>query len=259
MKITTWNVNSVGARLQHLRDYLQKAAPDVALLQELKCVEEAFPRMEIEDLGYNIALSGQKSYNGVAILSKHPIEDITTKLPGDDSDVEARYIEAVVKNVRVASVYVPNGMEVGHDKFQYKLRFLKRLREHFGNLLQYDEKFVAGGDYNVAPEDIDVYDAKKSYGSICFHPDERAAFRGIMNMGLTDAFRAANENVKKFSWWDYRAGAWQNNIGLRIDHLLLSPEAADKLVKCEIDVNWRALDKPSDHTPVWCELKGADV
>lgn len=252
MKIVTWNVNSIGARLQHLLGYLKDTQPDVALLQEIKCVNENFPRMEIEDLGYNLAIHGQKSYNGVAILSKHPIEDVKTILPGEDTDVEARYIEAVVKDIRVASVYVPNGMEVGHDKFQYKLRFFERLRNHWQELLKFDEKLVFGGDYNVAPYDIDVNDPVASYGRICFHPAERANFKSIEYLGLVDAFRAANGNIQKFSWWDYRAGAFQHNKGLRIDHLLLSPEAADKLIASDVDTGPRNLDKPSDHAPVWC-------
>ena len=253
MKIITWNVNSIGARLQHLLAYLKDQAPDIALLQETKTVNENFPRMEIEDLGYNIAIHGQKSYNGVAILSKYPIEDIMTTLPGDANDIEARYIEAVVKDFRLASVYVPNGMEVGHDKFRYKLKFLERLRDHAQTLLQYNEKLVLGGDYNVAPQAIDTYDPSND-GAICYHPAERSRFHAIEYLGLTDAFRAANPEKQKFSWWDYRAGAFQQNKGLRIDHLLLSAEAADSLKSCDIDTTLRVLDKPSDHTPVWCEI-----
>lgn len=254
MKIVTWNVNSVGARLQHLLSYLESTKPDIVLLQELKCLTENFPKMEVEDLGYNIAIHGQKSYNGVAILSRHPINDVTTTLPGEDTDLESRYIEAVIKDIRVASVYVPNGQEAGSDKFGYKLRFLKRLRGHFENTLQYNEKFVIGGDYNVAPDPVDVYDPVALKGTVCFHPEERANFRAIEYLGLTDAFRAANPTRQKFSWWDYRAGAFQHNKGLRIDHILLSPEAADKLSECDIDTQPRALDRPSDHAPVWCIL-----
>ena len=253
MKIITWNVNSIGARLQHLLQYLKETAPDIALLQETKTINDNFPRMEIEDLGYNIAIHGQKSYNGVAILSKYPIEDIATVLPGDENDVEARYIEAVIKDFRVASVYVPNGMEVGHDKFKYKLKFFERLREHAAQLLQYNEKLVMGGDYNVAPAPLDIHDPSID-GAVCYNPAERSHFRAIENLGMTDAFRAANPNTRSFSWWDYRAGAFQHNHGMRIDHLLLSPEAADRLVASEIDDSPRKLERPSDHTPVWCEI-----
>ena len=253
MKIITWNVNSIGARLQHLLKYLQDNQPDIALLQETKTVNENFPRMEIEDLGYNLAIHGQKSYNGVAILSKYPISDITTVLPGDDNDVEARYIEAVVQDMRVASVYVPNGMEVGHDKFHYKLKFFERLRDHMQNLLQYNEKLVIGGDYNVAPQAIDTYDPSHD-GAVCYNQAERIRFHAIEYLGMIDAFRAANPQMQKFSWWDYRAGAYQQNKGLRIDHILLSAEAADALNACDIDPTPRALEKPSDHTPVWCEI-----
>ena len=253
MKIITWNVNSIGARLQHLLQYLKDNSPDIALLQETKTVNENFPRMEIEDLGYNIAIHGQKSYNGVAILSKFPIEDITTSLPGDDNDIEARYIEAVIKDFRVASVYVPNGMEVGHDKFHYKLKFFERLRDHAANILQYNEKLVMGGDYNVAPQAIDTHDPTRD-GAICYNPAERTRFHAIEYLGLIDAYRAVNPHTQKFSWWDYRAGAFQRNLGLRIDHILLSAEAADALTACDIDTLPRNLDKPSDHTPVWCEI-----
>ncbi len=253
MKIITWNVNSIGARLPHLLVYLKDQSPDIALLQETKTVNENFPRMEIEDLGYNLAIHGQKSYNGVAILSKYAIEDVVTTLPGDDNDVEARYIEAVVKGFRVASVYVPNGMEIGHDKFHYKLKFFERLRDHAQNLLQYNEKLVMGGDYNVAPQAIDTHDPSRD-GVVCYHPAERSRFHAIEYLGLTDAFRAVHPDKQKFSWWDYRAGAFQQNKGLRIDHLLLSAEAADGLSACDIDTTPRILERPSDHTPVWCDI-----
>ena len=255
MIIGTWNVNSVKSRLEHLVNYLRKNSPDVLLLQELKCQTEAFPFMEIEDLGYNLAIHGQKTYNGVAILSKYPIEDTVKTLPGDDTDQEARYIEAVTRGVRVASVYVPNGQEPNSDKFQYKLRFFERLQEHLRTLLTYDEKMVIGGDYNVAPEPIDVFDPKSLDGTTCFHPEERKRFKNILNLGFTDAFRATNPHTQKFSWWDYRAGAWQYNKGMRIDHLLLSPEAADALQTSDIDSEPRTWDKPSDHTVVKCEIK----
>lgn len=254
MKIATWNVNSVKSRLEHLIKYLKEYSPDVVLLQELKCMTEAFPAMEVEDAGYNIAVHGQKTYNGVAILSKYPIEDVETTLPGDDSDEQARYIEAVTNGIRVASVYVPNGQSPGSDKFQYKMNFFDRLREHAENLLQYDEKLVIGADYNVAPDDIDVYDPESLRGSTCFHPDEQSKFKAIEALGFTDAFRALHPNRQQFSWWDYRGGAWNYNKGYRIDHLLLSPLAADALTAADVETTPRGWEKPSDHTPVWCEI-----
>lgn len=254
MKIVTWNVNSIKSRLEHLQKYLGENSPDVVLLQELKCVDEAFPAMEIEDLGYNIAVHGQKTYNGVAILSKHPIEDVRRGLPGDDADEQARYIEAVIGEYRIVNIYVPNGQAPDSDKFQYKMRFYDRLRAHIAELLTYEEKLIIGADYNVAPADLDVYDPAKARGSVCFHPQEHRKFESLINLGLTDAFRALHPNEQKFSWWDYRAGSFQKNEGLRIDHLLLSPQAADKLLECDIDMQPRAWQKPSDHAPVWVEI-----
>jgi exodeoxyribonuclease-3 len=256
--VATWNVNSVKARLEIVCGWLRDNNPDVLLLQETKCVEEAFPRMEFEDLGYNLAISGQKSYNGVAIVSKYPIEDVLKKLPGDDSDEEARYIEGVItlgkSALRVASIYVPNGMEVGSAKFLYKQRFLQRLHAHMSNIFALHEISVFGGDYNVAPEPIDVYDPKGMDGGIGFHPKERELLRGLHNIGFIDAFRAMNRETQAYSWWDYRAGSWSYDKGMRIDHLLVSPQAFDIAAKCYIDKSPRGLEKTSDHTPVVIEL-----
>lgn len=259
ISIATWNVNSVKSRLAHLVEWLRQATPDIVLLQELKCINDAFPHEEIEALGYNLAVHGQKTYNGVAILSKFPLEDISTALTSDPDATQARYIEAVVslphnRALRVASVYVPNGQEVGCDKFDYKMGFMDALHEHMKLLLLQEEMLVIGGDYNVAPEDIDVLDPQKSQGAICFHPMERAKYRTYLYAGLTDAFRMLHPGKQQFSWWDYRAGAFERNNGLRIDHLLLSPQAADLLKACEVVDRLRALDKPSDHAPVLCEL-----
>lgn len=259
LTIASWNVNSVKARLPSVLEWLREASPDIALLQELKCEDHAFPRMEIEDLGYNIALHGQKTYNGVAILSKYPLDDVICRLPGDEADAQARYIEAVVSlkgsALRVASVYVPNGQEVGSDKFRYKLAFLDRLHEHMKSLLAYDEVLVIGGDYNVAPEAADVYDAKALDGTVCFHPDERAKLRGILHLGFADAFRLKRPHDTQFSWWDYRGGGYERGLGLRIDHLLLSPQATDLLAESWIDETPRRVEKPSDHAPVLCQLR----
>jgi exodeoxyribonuclease-3 len=259
LTIATWNVNSIKSRLHVLLPWLKEASPSIVLLQELKTTTDTFPYMEIEELGYNIAAHGQKTYNGVAILSKFPLEDIRTSLPGEDTDVEARYIEAVVSlpfsALRVASVYVPNGQSPDSDKFQYKLRFLARLRAHLESLLGFDEPLVVGGDYNVAPYPIDVYDPKRLDGTVCYHPLEREALRSILNLGFYDAFRTLHPQQQSYSWWDYRGNGFEAGHGLRIDHLLLSAYAVDKLQSCEIAQSLRALEKPSDHAPVICELK----
>jgi exodeoxyribonuclease-3 len=258
MRIATWNVNSVKARLPNVLAWLQSAAPDVCLLQELKCVTEAFPALEIEALGYNLAVHGQKTYNGVAILSKRPIEDVTTGLPGDPSDEQARYIEATISGVRIASIYLPNGNPVDSPKFPYKLGFFTRLLARTKALLAQEETFVLGGDYNVCPTDADVYDPKGWANDALCRSESRAAFRTMLNLGLTDAYRSLHPDQERaWTFWDYQAGAWPRDHGLRIDHLLLSPQAADRLQACEIDREPRGREKASDHTPVWCELAEA--
>ena len=254
IRIASWNVNSVKARLDHLSKWLTEFNPDVVLLQELKCIEENFPRMEIEDLGYNVAVVGQKSYNGVAILSKSPIDVELTALPGDPSDEQARYLEAFTGGIRVASIYLPNGNPIPGEKFDYKLAWLERLYEHTKELLKGEDIFVLGGDYNVIQLDGDVYDPKAFENDALFQPESRAALRKIIHLGLTDAFRAVTSETGRFSWWGYMAGGWQKDHGVLIDHLLLSPQAADKLVTCDIDRTPRGWEKPSDHTPIWCEL-----
>jgi len=257
VRIATWNVNSVKARLPHLLRWLEDAAPDVVLLQETKVVDEAFPAEPLADLGYNAATTGQKTYNGVAVLSKRPIEVLADRLPGDTEDPQARYLEAFTGNVRVASIYAPNGNPTDSDKFAYKLAWLKRLNEHVRGTLEDEEAFVLGGDYNVAPDDGDVYDPESWRGDALCRPESRAALRAIVYMGLTDAIRAIDPQPGRYTWWDYRAGAWPGDRGLRIDHLLLSPQAADRLNDAGIDKTPRGWDKASDHTPVWCELTDA--
>ena len=257
VSIATWNVNSVKARMQHVLDWLKESQVDIALLQELKCEDDKFPTMESEELGYNVATHGQKTYNGVAILSKYPLDDITRGIPNFE-DEQARYIEASVslygEAIRVASIYLPNGQEVGSDKFRYKMKFFEALQAHAANLMTYDEAIVLGGDYNVAPESIDVYDPKRLDGTVCFHPDERQHFRRLQHAGWYDAFRITHGEDTQFSWWDYRGGSYQKGHGLRIDHLLLSPQATDRLQKSWVDETPRGWEKPSDHTPVLCEL-----
>lgn len=257
MRIATWNVNSVRLRLDHLLGYLRTTEPDVLCLQELKCLEAAFPRSDIESLGYNCYVHGQKGFNGVAILTKRPAET-ASGLPGDESDEQARYIEAVVPDgrsaVRVASIYLPNGNPPDTEKYPYKLAFMKRLEAHAKSLLALEETLVLAGDYNVIPEPRDVYDPAAWTGDALFMPTTRARFRALLALGLTDALRATTDAPGLYTFWDYQAGAWQRNKGLRIDHLLLSPEAADRLVGVSIDKELRALDKPSDHVPVRIDL-----
>lgn len=254
VSVVTWNLNSIRSRITHLLAFLEEQKPDILLLQELKLETEIFPYMEIEERGYNCAVHGQKTYNGVAILSKYPLDDITKGLPGNEDDEQARYIEAVAsiegKVMRVASVYVPNGQAVDSEKFPYKLRFLDRLKNHASALLSYEEPLVIGGDYNVAPFPPDVYSPATLDGTVCYHPEERARIRAMMNMGLYDAWRLKHANVAEYSWWDYRAGCFEQDKGMRIDHLLVSPEAADRLKDCQIMRTERAKEKPSDHAPV---------
>ena len=258
LKIATWNVNSVKARLPIVLEWLRDARPDVVLLQEIKCLEEQFPTLEIGDLGYNVAAVGQKTYNGVAILSKSPIEVERRALIGGGSDDQARYVEAVIDGgnspVRVASIYLPNGNPVGSDKFDYKLAWMERLFEHARRLLETEDPIVLGGDFNVAPWDEDVYDPEAWRDDALCRIESRRWFRATLYLGYTDAFRAFHPEAGRYSYWDYQAGRWQRDEGLRIDHLLLSPQAADRLSAAGIDRGPRGKEKASDHTPVWCEL-----
>lgn len=260
MRIASWNVNSIKARLPRVLEWLAEAAPEVVCLQEIKTVTEGFPYLEIEALGYNTAVKGQKTYNGVAILSKFPLQDVITELPGDAADDQARYVEAVVESsprpVRVASLYLPNGNPAPGPKFEYKLAWMDRLAAHACDLLELEEAFVLAGDYNVAPTDDDVYDPEAWREDALCRPESRARLRVVMNLGLTDAFRAFHNEPHAYTYWDYQGGAWSKDLGLRIDHLLLSPQAADRLTASGIDKGPRGKDKASDHTPVWCALEG---
>jgi exodeoxyribonuclease-3 len=253
VKIATWNVNSVRQRTEHLLRYLRDAKPDVLCLQELKCVDAAFPHTEVEAEGYNAAVHGQKGFNGVAILAKAPIE-AAPGLPGGPDDEQARYIEAVVPNgdgiVRVASIYLPNGNPPQTGKYSYKLAFMDRLIAHAKTLLALEEPLVLAGDYNVIPTPNDAADPAAWEGDALFLPETRARFRGLLNLGLTDALRATTDAASLYTFWDYQAGAWQRGKGIRIDHLLLSPQAADRLIEVKIDKERRAEEKPSDHVPV---------
>jgi len=259
MKIATWNINGIKARLDGLITWLEQTQPDVACLQEIKSQDEGFPSERFEELGYNVAVHGQKSFNGVAILSKKPFDEINKGLPGDDTDEQARYLEAVFSTegsvVRVASIYLPNGNLVDSDKFPYKLVWMERLRDHARNLLAHEEPFVLAGDYNTIPTDDDVYDPEAWKGDALFKPETLEKFHTLVNLGLTDAYRACHHETHQYTFWDYQRGAWQKDHGIRIDHLLLSPQAADLLQTCEIDRFTRGWEKPSDHVPVWIKLK----
>jgi exodeoxyribonuclease-3 len=257
MRIATWNVNSINARLETVTKWFREAQPDVACLQEIKCVDENFPREPFESMGYNIEVHGQKTYNGVALLSKTPLEDVRRGLPGDDGDDHARYIEAVVggqRPIRVASIYLPNGNPVGTEKFAYKLAWMARLQAHAKELLAYEEPLALAGDYNVIPEPTDADEPAGWLGDALFQPESRAAFRALKWLGLTEAYLAADGRPNQYTFWDYQAGAWRRDHGIRIDHVLLSPQAADTLRGVEIHKDVRGWDKPSDHVPVVVEL-----
>lgn len=255
MKIVTWNVNSVRVRLPHIEIFLKECQPDVLLLQELKCEEHNFPSV-IEDYGYNYVLLGQKTYNGVAILSKYPIDDIQKGIPNFE-DSASRYVEAFTGGIRVASVYVPNGQEVNSIAYEYKLKFLDALYIHIKSLLNFDEKFVIGGDFNIAPTDADIYAPDIWHEKVLCSTPERAAWRKITYLGLIDSIKQFSGNQAKnpYTWWDYRTPfAFTKNYGLRIDHLLLSPNATDVLKSAKVYTNMRSLERASDHAPVECLL-----
>ena len=257
MKIATFNINGIRARAEALPTWLDEAQPDVALLQEIKSVDESFPRELFEDRGYNVETHGQKSFNGVAILSKLPLEDVTRGLPGDDDDDHARWIEATVvgeKAVRLCGLYLPNGNPVPGPKYDYKLAWMERLRTRASELLASEELAVMAGDYNIIPQAEDAARPDAWREDALFRLESREAFRRILALGFTDAFRATNQNPGQYSFWDYQAGAWDRNDGIRIDHLLLTPQAADRLTDCGIDAEIRGRTKPSDHVPVWIEL-----
>ena len=257
MRIATWNVNSIKQRLENLPVWLKERAPDIVCFQETKTVDENFPREVFEGLGYNVAVHGQKTFNGVAILSKLPFDEVTPRLPGDDEDDHARFLEAVVSTpagaLRVASIYLPNGNPIG-PKYDYKLKWMKRLLHYSRERMKLEEPLVLAGDYNVIPTEADVHDPKLWINDALFLPQTRATFRALTNIGLTDAVRASSDDPGLYTFWDYQAGAWQKNNGIRIDHLLLSPQAADRLVGAGIDKHVRAWEKPSDHVPVWVDL-----
>jgi len=259
MRIATWNVNSIKQRIDNLTAWLAERQPDLVCLQETKCVDEAFPREPIEALGYNLAVHGQKTFNGVAVLSKLRFDEVTPRLPGDDADDHARFIEAVVSTahgaVRVASIYLPNGNPPDTEKYTYKIQWLERLTRYAEERLALEEPLILAGDFNVIPAALDARNPAAWTGDALFLPQTREKFRTLCNLGLTDAVRATSDAAGLYTFWDYQAGAWQKNNGIRIDHLLLSAQAADRLLAAGIDKHVRAWEKPSDHVPVWIDLK----
>ena len=257
MKIATFNINGVKARIETLLTWLAESAPDVAVLQEIKSIDENFPRQAIEDLGYNVETHGQKSFNGVAILSKLPLEDVTRGLPGDDTDEQARWIEATVMGkqaVRICGLYLPNGNPAPGPKYDYKLAWMERLYRRAQDLIQLEEPAIMCGDYNIIPQPEDAARPEAWTEDALFRPQSREAFRKITALGFTEAFRARNQAPEQYSFWDYQAGAWNRNDGIRIDHFLLTPQCADLLNDCWIESEMRGREKPSDHVPVWVDL-----
>jgi len=255
MKIATWNVNSINVRMPQLLGWLEAAGPDVLCLQETKTVDDNFPLAPLKDAGYEAAFMGQKSYNGVAILSKHPIEDIQKNFLDDDDEAPKRLIAATVNGIRIVNTYIPNGTELGTDKFTFKLDWLQRLRRLFDETCDTNKDVLLCGDFNVAIDELDVWSVAAMQGKLHFSKPERAAMHNVKQWGFVDLFRKMNGDVQEFSWWDYRAGAWQRNQGLRIDHIWTSASLADKCTGCWIDKTTRTLEKPSDHAPVVAEFK----
>ncbi len=250
MKIATWNVNSVNVRMPQMLDWLERARPDVVCLQEIKCVDENFPAAAINEAGYMAEFFGQKAYNGVAILSRFPISDVQKNFPDDDEEAPRRLIAATINGVRIVNTYIPNGTELWTDKFTFKLDWLQRLRRFFDETCDLNSDVLLCGDFNVAPDELDVWSVEQWEGKLHFSKPERAAMHYVKQWGFVDVFRKINGDVQDFSWWNYREGAYQRNRGLRIDHIWTSPMLAEKCVGCRIDKSTRGLEKPSDHAPV---------
>ncbi len=253
MRIATFNINGIRARAQAVLDWLADDGPDIALLQEIKCADAAFPRAPFEELGYRVETHGQKSFNGVAILSRLPLEDVTRGLPGDPADEQARLIEATVigdRAVRLGCLYLPNGNPAPGPKYAYKLAFMARLEARARALLAGEEPVALAGDWNVIPQAVDAARPDAWAGDALYLPETRAAFRRILNLGFTDALRVRDAGPGRYTFWDYQRGAWERNDGIRIDHALLSPQAADLLTDVRIEAELRDRDRPSDHVPL---------
>lgn len=255
MKIATWNVNSIAIRLEAVFNWLQKTQTDVLCLQETKCVDEKFPLEAIRNFGYDAVFMGQKSYNGVAILAKHKLENPQYNFADDDADAPKRLIAATINKIRIVNTYIPNGTELWTDKFTFKLDWLQRLRKMFDANSPKDSDVLLCGDFNVAPEELDVWSVKNWTGKLHFSKPERAAIHHVKQWGFVDVFRQINGDLQEFSWWNYREGAFPKNHGLRIDHIWTSQSLAEKCVGCWIDREPRTWERPSDHTPVVAEFK----
>ena len=258
MRIATWNINSIRQRIENVTAWLAERAPDIVCLQETKTVDADFPRAPIEALGYNVAVHGQKTFNGVAILSKFRFDEVTPRLPGDEADDHARFLEATVSTdagaLRVASIYLPNGNPPDTDKYSYKIKWMDRLSKYAHERLELEEPLILAGDYNVIPTADDVHNPAAWINDALFLPGTREKFRALTHLGLTDAIRAVSDAKNLYTFWDYQAGAWQKNLGIRIDHLLMSPQAADRLTSAGIDKHVRSWEKPSDHVPVYADF-----
>ncbi|MDQ6434488.1 exodeoxyribonuclease III [Mesorhizobium sp. LHD-90] len=258
MKIATWNINGVRARIGNLIAWLNESQPDIVCLQEIKCADDQFPRMEIEALGYHVETNGQKGFNGVALLSKLKFDEVSRGLPGEDADDHARFIEGVFSTengaLRVVSLYLPNGNPIGTEKFAYKLRWMARLERWAAERLALEEPLVMGGDYNVIPQPADAKNPAAWINDALFQPESRQALRRIEGLGFTEATRAVTDSSEVYTFWDYQAGAWQKNNGIRIDFQMLSPEAANLLMSASVEKHVRSWEKPSDHVPVAIEL-----
>ncbi len=256
MLIATWNVNSIRVRLPRVLDWLREMVPDALLLQETRTPDEFFPQRELQNMGYQSLSHGEKSYNGVAILSRLPMEVTELYLPGAEDDKQARYLEVLLDgNVRIASLYLPNGNPSGSEKFAYKINWMTRLYEHARALLQTGHAVILGGDYNVCPTDDDVYAPEQWADNALCRFEARKAFQDILLLGYCDAFRVFHRTPGEYTFWSYQGGAWSHNMGLRIDHLLLSPKAAERLEDSGIDKRPRGRARASDHAPVWCRLR----
>ena len=254
LKIASWNVNSIKVRQDHVKAWLEKHQPDLLLLQELKTLD--MPTTPFEEIGYHVQAATQKTYNGVAILSKEPANVVCDTLPGNPDDAQARYLEITYHNIRVINIYAPNGNPVDSEKYPYKLSWMERLYEHLALLRDEEVPFLIGGDFNVIPANDDCYDPKAWEGDALFREETHAAYQRLLNLGLTDALRVHNKDAKAYTFWDYQGMAWPSNKGIRIDHFLLAPSIADSLDTRWIDAEPRALEKPSDHTPIILELSG---
>jgi exodeoxyribonuclease-3 len=254
MKIASWNVNSIRARMDHVTEWLKVQQPDVLLMQELKATE--FPTLVFQALGYESVAVMQKSYNGVAVLSRHPMQTINTTLAGDETDSHARFLEMTIEGIRVVNIYLPNGNPIGTEKFAYKLAWMDRLIKVMAAWREEDVPVIVGGDFNVIPEEIDCHKPASWIKDALFQPESRARYRALLDLGYTDAFRSLHPGeIGQFTFWDYFRQAFEKNRGIRIDHFLLSPQVADRLATCEIDRGPRAQERPSDHTPIMVELR----